>query len=184
MPSRRCNICSCPVEHANWEEHVRAWPHRFKVNNTKSTWCDVCGCPVPRCGLREHEEGEIHRDEGIRTDRAYPATFNSSRGGFFNDATSLTLDPSDIFYSQGSIGNSFQDGTTLADGIDNLLRSNGEYLIEVDRLPSGIYVALNNRTLYCYKEAGFGQVTVTVNRGELQRRGRKAYGRNIKVRGF
>ena len=80
---------------------------------------------------------------------------------------------SSIKFSQSSIHHKFEDGTRLKDGIENLKRGE-KYVIEVDYV-NGKLVAINNRTLYCYKKAKVKYATVVATLGALREKGRKVF---------
>ena len=96
------------------------------------------------------------------------------------DGDRILADVSSIRFSQPSIYHKLANGTRLKDGIENIKRGE-KYVIEVDCV-NGELVALNNRTLYCYKKAGVKYATVVFTMGALREKGRKVFGFDINVR--
>ena len=158
--SSHCHTCECPVPEANLNQHACGEKHRqLEIHSTKKlTWCPLCSCDVSRSAFIDHVLGEEHEENVNR---------------------SLWTRVSRIQYSQDSIAPHFTDGTTLDDGIDNVA-DGMKYPLEVGYV-NGQLVALNNRTLYCYKVARIRFVTVLFARDGLKQR--RAWGYNIKVRG-
>lgn len=187
--SSYCHTCDCSVPDANLNQHAFGKKHRDNENKYHSTnnltWCPLCDCKVPRSGFEGHVLGRHHQtncDCGDEATQGYTPSDDDSDGMYY-DGQRLDVDPSDIRYSQHNIGPCFrdEDGTTLEAGIENL-ENGDDYEIEVDCV-DGHLVALNNRTLYCYKQAHCSRhVTVVVNLGELRRRGREVCGYSITVR--
>ena len=168
--------------HAFTDEH---WENEEQKKCTESeTWCSLCECKVPRSGLGDHVSGKPHQQNLLFS---YPTQGSTDSGRSFSDELSeeeevVVLPVSRILYSQNSIRSCFQDDheTSLEEGIHNI-RSGRKYPLEVVRV-NGEYVALNNRTLYCYKRGGRRKVEAFLISGR-RARGRKAFGRDIKVRG-
>ena len=99
----------------------------------------------------------------------------------FANSNPQHLPVSAICFSQDSIACRFRDRcrTSLQEGIRNLQRGH-DYVVKVVRV-RGQYVAINNRTLYCYQQAGRKSVSVEVQAGGLPP-DRHVYGHSIRVR--
>lgn len=186
MTMSYCPTCDCNVAHSNLSDHVAGRRHRQNEqyqdhrSTDNLTWCSLCACQVPRSGFGDHVSGARHQQNLRNSDDDETTSSSISDGGYYSDGERLQTNPSRIRYSQDSISPCFGDGTSLREGIDNL--NNGEeYEIEVDYV-NGELVALNNRTLYCYNMSDVKSVTVVVNRGEVERRGREVCGYDIEVR--
>ena len=190
MPMSYCPTCDCDVAHGNFNQHVAGRQHRQNEDQYESTlnltWCSLCECKVPRSGLGDHVSGKPHQQNLLFS---YPTQGSTDSGRSFSDELSeeeevVVLPVSRILYSQNSIRSCFQDDheTSLEEGIHNI-RSGRKYPLEVVHV-NGEYVALNNRTLYCYmyKMGGRRNVDAVLISGR-RARGRKAFGRDIKVRG-
>ena len=124
--------------------------------------------------MDQHVEGKGHR-------------WNKSGIDESSDESSdhVALPVSKIFHSQPTIRSCFRDGTSLDTGIRNVLKGY-TYPLEVDII-NGKLVAINNRTLYCLKEAtrlgGSRLVKVVVNRGRLRELDRNKYFASVTIRG-
>lgn len=203
-----CHTCGCNVPRGNWSEHVWGKKHiscEDYRSTHSSTFCEVCDCLVPRNGMDAHVEGSKHTAKccpehnydytpcHAQNDNGRPNYTNM--GDSTNDASddddsshngsncdiAECVDVSEIRFSQTSISSAFKDGTSLDEGIQNLF-DGAHYPLVVDRV-DGVFVAINNRTLYCYKEA-CNFVDVVVKLGELKNHpGKSVCGFTIKVRG-
>eukprot|EP00658_Telonema_sp_P-2_P056684 TRINITY_DN45131_c0_g1_i1.p1 TRINITY_DN45131_c0_g1~~TRINITY_DN45131_c0_g1_i1.p1 ORF type:complete len:113 (+),score=22.43 TRINITY_DN45131_c0_g1_i1:122-460(+) len=69
------------------------------------------------------------------------------------------IDPQDIRFAQDSIAPVFSDGTTYRQAIYNI-KCGVRYPVRVYEHPHLGLIAINNRTLYCYKEACVDTVPV------------------------
>lgn len=150
-------------------------------------YCDVCDCNVPSGNWQQHIDGRRHQENSNQSDDDdYDCDTNSncdSDSFDDNDASSddddcyLVVSARCVYYTQDSIGNAFKDGTTLEEGVANLqqdipeaYRTNRwwdadfsvEHVVEVYDMGDGHYTAKNNRTLFCYEQAGFLWVPVLV----------------------
>ena len=183
-----CHTCRRDIafrevyRHAFTDEH---WENEDRNESTPNlTWCPLCSCRVPRSGFGDHVSGARHQQN---LPFNYPTQGSTDSGRSFSDELSeeeevVILPVSQILYSQNSIRSHFQDDneTSLEEGIQNIC-SGRKYPLEVVRV-NGEYVALNNRTLYCYKRGGRRKVEAFLISGR-RARGRKAFGWDIKVRG-
>ena len=177
-----CQLCDCNVPSANWEEHIDGRRHMNNEENngynyyddsteTSSDtdslggYCNLCECQVPRGGTAEHVAGNRHQRNQD------DSTSEGPEGNW--------LSPDEIHYSQDSISDKFSDGVTLEEGIRNILNGE-EFTITVARVGRS-YVAINNRTLYCCKHAGVGDVRVEC--GSLTHGRQKRSIDTIEVRG-
>ena len=195
-------------EHVWGKKHISCKDYR---STHSSTFCEVCQCLVPRNGMDAHVEGSRHTakccpERPDRYNNAYVHTpcyvqNDNGRSNFTNGGDSTNDDTDDddsshngsncdivecvgvseIRFSQTSISSAFKDGTSLDEGIQNVFDGE-DYPLVVDYV-DGEFVAINNRTLYCYKEARYF-VDVVVKLGELKNHpGKSVCDFTIKVRG-
>ena len=138
---------------------------------------DICKkfgnyCPILKCCPRLKdgiERNERYQEEKTRGAVPAPEWFTTYHDNKLQESTACG--PPEVRRGKGFQG--------VCDGTPSEWVQ--EHRIEVD-IVNGEYVALNNRTLYCYKMAGVDFVTVVVNHGALQRKGRKVCGLNINIR--
>ena len=141
-----CDVCDRNVPSKCWNEHEQGWRHQqnLEEDDCGEDYCDICECCVPPGGWLTHEQGKRHQenargDDGTESDD--------------DDVCHETeLDAESILYGQNSIKNTFEDGTTLQEGIDNVnYGMRCTVVVRYDK-STGKYVARNNRTLFCYKQ--------------------------------
>lgn len=137
------------------------------------TWCDDCDCPVPRSEMDKHVIGNQHRQS--------TQDHFSSGSSFSSCGIERVVSAEVIHFSQATVAREFRDGTSLKEGIRNL-RNGCDYPLEVD-IVNGQYVAINNRTLYCYKMVKRQNVRVEIVVGRLDELNRRMCGRFVTVRG-
>lgn len=100
----------------------------------------------------------------------------------------LNLKPSDIMYSQKSIGNKFKNGIQIGDVLDDIM----EDKLSISKLPTikvkninGRYVSSDNRRLWIFKElerlGSVNQVSVKTTR-RISRH-KSARTNNVEIRG-
>ncbi|CUG03435.1 Hypothetical protein, putative [Bodo saltans] len=102
-------------------------------------YCYICDCHVRSSNWYKHNNGRRHLE---------------------NSGTS-SVHFNKIYYTQCSVARVFRDGTTLEEGVENVL-AGYSYPIEVYDMGNGDYAARNNRTLFCYELAGFRWFPVVV----------------------
>ena len=101
----------------------------------------------------------------------------------------LSLKPSDILYSQNSIGNKFTNGVQIGEVLDDIM----EDRLSISRLPTikvkcidGSYVSSDNRRLWILKQLEkLGRVNqVSVKTTRWMSRRKSARTNNVKIRGI
>ena len=103
--------------------------------------------------------------------------------------TNLNLKPSDIMYSQNSIGNKFKNGDQIGEVLDDIM----EDRLSISKLPTievkcidGSYVSSDNRRLWILKQLErLGRVNeVNVKTTRWMSKQKSARINNVKIRGI
>jgi hypothetical protein len=103
--------------------------------------------------------------------------------------TNLNLKPSDIMYSQNSIGNKFKNGDQIGEVLDNIM----EDKLSISKLPTievkcidGRYVSSNSRRLWILEQlerlGSANQVSVKIARRMCRRKSARTS--NVRIRGM
>ncbi|CUG03338.1 membrane-associated protein, putative [Bodo saltans] len=156
-----CDICWCPVPSTNWTEHINGRRHLENIDD--QCYDDDNDCENFDCDYgddnNDGDNFDCDTDDGGDDDDDVGDGDGDDSDDVHDGTSSVHFN--NIVYTQDSIGPTFQDGTTLEEGVENVL-AGYSYPIEVYDMGNGDYAARNNRTLFCYEKAGFHWFPVVV----------------------
>ena len=135
-----CDVCHCNVPCANWDEHVAIGTKHFNKLRMANQNTYYNSGYDDECTYIDDDEEEYSEDDELLDE----------------------VSPWDIKHGQDSVANTFEDGTTtIEEGVNNILYHGARHPVRVYRnLQLGVLIAINNRTLHCYRMAGVDTVPV------------------------
>ncbi|CUG90919.1 Hypothetical protein, putative [Bodo saltans] len=169
-----CDDCDCVVPANNWQAHIRGRSHivnrSYLFRNYDSDGNDKISDDDD---LYSDDSGDAYLSDDENSDD----DLVSDDFGEDEHETYKVVSLKCISYTQNSIRHAFKDETALGQGIRNLqkeiprnYRTNRiwdakfvpQHMVRVFYMGGGHYAVHNNRTLYCYQQAGFLWIPVNV----------------------